>query len=29
MGNLPVPAKIVWNLAGKRFYAKRKALVRA
>ncbi|TKK89015.1 hemerythrin domain-containing protein [Herbidospora galbida] len=28
MGNLPVPAKIAWNLAGKRFYARRRALVR-
>ncbi|WP_459798716.1 hemerythrin domain-containing protein [Herbidospora sp. RD11066] len=29
MGHLPLPAKVVWNLAGKRLYAKRSALVRA
>ncbi|WP_066365434.1 hemerythrin domain-containing protein [Herbidospora mongoliensis] len=29
MGNLPVPAKIAWNLAGRRLYVKRSALIRA
>ncbi|WP_061294545.1 hemerythrin domain-containing protein [Herbidospora cretacea] len=29
MGNLPVPAKLAWNLAGKRLYRKRAALIRA